>query len=101
VDGHGRRCIVDKYGTVLMHESGPDEWTLNVVHDDTEWSVWVDLADAIKAAEREMQPEHSAPAAPTFTRTVTPSRKVRCIAMRPWCGVGGKKCIACVHRRLV
>lgn len=53
VDGHGRRCIVDRYGTVLMHESGPGEWALNLAPVGVEWSVWGDLADAIKQAQAE------------------------------------------------
>ncbi|MGZ4596246.1 MAG: hypothetical protein ACXV2H_07185 [Actinomycetes bacterium] len=53
VDGHGRRCIVDRYDTVLLHESGPGEWSLNLHPNGLEWSVLVDLADAIKQAQAE------------------------------------------------
>lgn len=51
IDGHGRRCLVDVYGTVIAHESGPDEWAYNV--DGGEWSNLLDLAETILTADRE------------------------------------------------
>ena len=53
IDGHARRCLTDTYGTVVAHESGPDDWAFNITGG--EWANLLDLAEAIVSADREMR----------------------------------------------